>query len=102
VDIRVGSPSYGQWVGIELSFENGKQLYIPEGFLHGFVTLEPETEIVYKCTDYYSASADGAVRFDDPDLAIDWGIETSEAILSEKDTKAPFLAAFVSPFVFES
>lgn len=101
VDIRKGSPTFGEWFGIELSFENGKQLYIPEGFLHGFVTRQPDTEIIYKCTDFYSAESDGAVRFDDKDLAIDWGIDVGQAILSPKDDAAPTLAEFDSPFVFE-
>lgn len=101
VDIRKGSPTFGKWFGIELSFDNGKQLYIPEGFLHGFVTREPDTEIVYKCTDFYSAEADGAVRFDDPELNIDWGIDVKDAKLSPKDDAAPYMSAFDSPFVFE-
>lgn len=90
VDIRHGSPTFGQWVGAELSFENGRQLLIPEGFLHGFVTRVPETEIVYKCSDYYAPDCDAAVRFDDPDLGIDWGL-TAPPILSEKDAAAPRL-----------
>lgn len=101
VDIRKGSPSYGKWTGVELSFENGKQLLVPAGFLHGFVTLEPDTEIVYKCSDYYSSECDGAVRFDDPGIGIDWGMDTSKAHLSEKDTTAPLLSQFNSPFVFD-
>ena len=66
-----GSPTYGQWVSEELTFENGKQLYIPEGFLHGFVTLEPNSEIIYKCTNFYNKSSEGCVRFNDPDLKKD-------------------------------
>jgi dTDP-4-dehydrorhamnose 3,5-epimerase len=100
VDIRRGSPTFGRWLGYELSFDNGLQLLIPEGFLHGFVTREPHTEIIYKCSDYFAPDFDGAVRFDDPDLAIDWGIE-GEAILSEKDRKAPLFRDFVSPFTHE-
>lgn len=101
VDIRKGSPTYGQWTGVELSFENGKQLLVPQGFLHGFSTLEPETEIVYKCDDYYAPDCDGAVRFDDPDIGIDWHMDGREAVLSDKDTTAPFLKDFDSPFVYE-
>lgn len=100
VDIRKGSPTFGHWVGVELSFENGKQLLIPEGFLHGFVTREPDTEIIYKCSDYYAPNCDGAVRFDDPDLCIDWGLE-SEPLLSEKDAAAPLMKDCVSPFVWK-
>jgi len=100
VDIRKGSPTFGRWVSVELSFENSKQLLIPAGFLHGFITREPDTEIIYKCTDYYAPDCDGAVRFDDPDLGINWGLEGG-ALLSDKDAKAPFLKDFDSPFTWE-
>ena len=99
VDIRTGSPTFGEWVGVELSFENGRQLLVPEGFLHGFVTREPSTEIIYKCSDYYAAECDGAVRFDDPDIGIDWGL-SGPPVLSEKDTTAPLLSEFQSPFTY--
>ena len=101
VDIRRGSPTYGRWVGVELSAEAGNQLYIPAGFLHGFAVLEPNSELLYKCSDFYAPDCDGAVRFDDPDIGIDWGIDPKAAILSDKDAKAPFLKDFVSPFVYE-
>ncbi len=100
VDIRAGSPAYGRWVGVELSFDNGRQLLIPPGFLHGFITREPMTEIVYKCTDFYAPEADGAVRWNDPDIGIDWGL-TGDPVLSEKDAKAPFLAELGSVFSYE-
>lgn len=100
VDIRKGSPTYGKWFGIELTAENGKQLLIPAGFLHGFSTRAPHTEIIYKCTDYYSPTADGGVRFDDPDIGIAWGL-TGDAVLSEKDAAAPLLKDFDSPFTWE-
>ena len=99
VDIRKGSPTYGNWVGEELTFENGRQLWVPAGFLHGFMTLEPDTEIVYKCTDYYSPECDGAVRWDT--CGIEWPLDGIEAVLSEKDEKATALADFDSPFTFE-
>jgi dTDP-4-dehydrorhamnose 3,5-epimerase len=101
VDVRVGSPSFGRWFGVELSAENGKQLLVPRGFLHGFVTLQPDTEILYKCSDYYSSECDRTVRFDDPDIGVDWGIDPSSAILSEKDANAPFLRDIQSPFTYE-
>lgn len=99
VDIRRGSPTYGQSVGVELSFENGHQLLVPAGFLHGFVTRQPDTEIIYKCSDYYSPECDGAVRWDS--CGVDWGMDGVEALLSDKDAKAPALADFESPFVWE-
>ncbi|WP_412508803.1 dTDP-4-dehydrorhamnose 3,5-epimerase [Roseovarius sp. SYSU LYC5161] len=102
VDIRRGSPTYGAWVGVELSFENGRQLLIPEGFLHGFATREPMTEIIYKCSDYYAPETDSTVRFDDPDIGIDWGIDPVEAVLSDKDARAPWFRDFTSPFVLEA
>jgi dTDP-4-dehydrorhamnose 3,5-epimerase len=98
VDIRRGSPTFGRWFGVALSFDNGRQLLIPAGFLHGFVTREPDTEVIYKCSDYYAPECDGAVRFDDSDLGIDWGLGGIAAILSEKDARAPAFAAFNSPF----
>lgn len=95
VDIRKGSPTYGQWTGAELSFENGYQLWIPPGFLHGFVTREPDTEILYKCTDYYAPDCDGAVAWDT--IGIDWGLQKAP-ILSAKDSQAPVWNKFDSPF----
>lgn len=102
VDIRKGSPTYGRWTGKVLSFENGHQLLIPVGFLHGFVTCEPDTEIIYKCSDYYAPDCDGAVRFDDPDISIDWGLDGVTPLLSEKDEAAPFLKDFDSPFIWSA
>jgi dTDP-4-dehydrorhamnose 3,5-epimerase len=101
VDIRVGSPTYGQWFGVELSAENGRQLLIPAGFLHGFVTREPDTEILYKCTDYYAPDCDGAVRWDDPKIDIDWGLGGTAPTLSDKDAAAPGFNDFQSPFRYE-
>jgi dTDP-4-dehydrorhamnose 3,5-epimerase len=101
VDIRKGSPTFGKWFGIELSAENGKQLLVPCGFAHGFVTRAPNTEICYKCSDTYAPDTEGAIRFDDPDLAIDWGVDPNSAILSDKDAAAPKLADIATPFEFE-
>ena len=100
VDIRRGSPTYGHWVAEELSAENGAALLIPRGFLHGFVTLTPETDVLYKVDAYYAPDCDGAIRFDDPDLGIDWGIAPGRAVLSEKDARAPAFRDFVSPFIY--
>ena len=99
VDIRRGSPTYGQWVGYELSAENGHQLYVPMGFAHGFVTLEPDSEIVYKCSDYYAPETEGALRWDDPDIRIKWPLQ-GNPIHREKDAIAPMLKDFESPFIF--
>ena len=102
VDIRKGSLSFGKWFGTELSFENGKQLLVPAGFLHGFVTRTPDTEIVYKCSDYYSPECDGAVRFDCPQIGIDWGMAGAAPVLSEKDKDAPTLDSFDSCLLYTS
>ena len=99
VDIRRGSQTYGQWVGDVLSADNAHQLYVPIGFAHGFVTLEPYSEIVYKCSDYYAPETEGAIRWDDPDVGIDW-LLTGDPILSQKDALAPLLKDFESPFIF--
>lgn len=100
VDIRRGSPTYGQWYGTELSFENGAQLLVPKGFLHGFMALTDDCEICYKCTDYYAPECDGAVAWDDPDIAIAWPLEVTP-VISDKDAAAQSLAAFNSPFTWE-
>lgn len=98
VDVRRSSPTYGKWVKAELSAQNGVQLFVPEGFLHGFVTLEAATEIAYKVDNYYSKEADGAVLWNDPDLGIDWGIGAAEVVISPKDAQAQSFAGFASPF----
>jgi dTDP-4-dehydrorhamnose 3,5-epimerase len=100
VDLRNGSPTYGQWVGIELSAENGKQLYIPEGFAHGFMTLEPNSMIFYKVSDYYAPDCDRGLAWDNPTIAIDWPLQGNKPILSGKDEKQPSLKEFQSPFAY--
>lgn len=102
VDVRRGSPSFGQWTGVVLSAENRRQLLIPAGFLHGFVTRAPDTAVAYKCSDFYAPETEGSVRFDDPDLAIDWGIDPDKAVLSEKDAAAPWLRDTAIPFTWEA
>tara|TARA_R110002072_G_scaffold242550_3_gene401327 strand:- start:14449 stop:15009 length:561 start_codon:yes stop_codon:yes gene_type:complete len=96
VDIRVGSPFFGKWQAVELSASNRRRLYIPPGFLHGFLTLVDDTVIEYKCSDFYAAECDGAVRWDS--LGIDWG--TTDPLLSDKDAAAVAFADFESPFEF--
>lgn len=96
VDIRTGSSTYGKWVGVELTPDNGRQLFVPKGFLHGFVTLTDDTEVQYKCTDLYSPENDGAVCWNDPAIGVDWGV--TAPILSDKDARAPLLAEIGQPF----
>jgi dTDP-4-dehydrorhamnose 3,5-epimerase len=98
VDIRKGSPTYGQWVGATLSAENTHQLWVPAGFAHGYATLEDETEVLYKVTGFYAPECEGGILWNDPDLAIDWPVDTTSALLSEKDLKLPGFRDFVSPF----
>lgn len=102
VDIRKGSPTYGQWTGVTLSAENGVQLLIPAGFLHGFVTRVPDCVVAYKCSDTYAPDCEGSVRFDDPDIGIDWGIPAYRAVLSDKDAAAGSFADLDSPFTHEA
>ncbi|WP_029041480.1 dTDP-4-dehydrorhamnose 3,5-epimerase [Cucumibacter marinus] len=92
VDIRKGSPTFAQWVGLELTASKGNQLFVPAGFAHGFLTLEPDTEVLYKVSDYYSREHERSIRFDDPDIAIDWPGSADQPVLSEKDREAPRLS----------
>lgn len=98
VDARRGAPTYGQWVGYELSAENGAQLYVPKGFLHGFVTRSEDAEVQYKCTDYYAPEADGSVAWNS--LGIDWGLRVKPE-LSAKDKDAVAFEDWTSPFTWE-
>lgn len=100
VDIRKGSPTYGQHVAIELTEDNHRQFFIPRGFAHGFAVLSPEAIFQYKCDNFYHPEADGGISILDNSLGIDWRIPTEHAILSEKDTKHSFLKDFNSPFEF--
>ena len=99
VDIRRGSPTFGRSFGAELSFENGRQLYVPEGFLHGFMTLMDDTEIVYKCSDYYAPQSDGSVLWSS--CGIDWP-PVENPTLSDKDAQAIPFEAFQTPFEWET
>jgi len=103
VDIRKGSPTYGQWVAAELSADNDRQMYIPEGFAHGFITLEPGTAFLYKCSDTYAPDTEGGIAWDDPDLDLPWPTDqlTGELRLSDKDKQLPRLADLDSPFTYQ-
>jgi dTDP-4-dehydrorhamnose 3,5-epimerase len=92
VDLRRGSPTFGAHVAVELSAANWRQLLVPVGFAHGFCTLEPDCEVLYKVTAPYSAANDYGLAFDDPALGIDWGVDPAQAVLSDKDRKHPRLA----------
>ncbi|MBQ3010932.1 MAG: dTDP-4-dehydrorhamnose 3,5-epimerase [Oscillospiraceae bacterium] len=96
VDLRPDSPTYKQWVAVELSAENKKQLMIPRGFGHAFVTLTDDVEFLYKADNFYAPEADGGIRWNDPELCIDWG--TDSPILSDKDANAPFLKDAVTDY----
>lgn len=100
VDLRKGSPTFGRWESVLLSAENKKMFYIPEGFAHGFLTLEDDTEFMYKCTDYYHPEYDGGIRYDDPEIGIAWpfqeyGIRPEDLLLSAKDKNLPTLAEYL-------
>ena len=100
VDIRKGSPTYGQHVAVELSEDNHRQFFIPKGFAHGFAVLSDVAVFQYKCDEFYHPEADGGISILDGSLGIDWHVDPAEAILSEKDTRHPLLKDFVSPFIF--
>jgi dTDP-4-dehydrorhamnose 3,5-epimerase len=100
VDIRRGSPSFGQWVGATLSAANHQQLWVPAGFAHGFLTLSEHAEVLYKTTDFWSRDCERAIRWDDPQLAIAWP-QSAQPVLSEKDAVAPRLADLSASDLFE-
>ncbi|MCH5218909.1 MAG: dTDP-4-dehydrorhamnose 3,5-epimerase [Muribaculaceae bacterium] len=99
VDIRVGSPTYGQHIAVELSDENKLQFFIPKGFAHGFAVLSDEAVFQYKCDEYYHPEAEGGLSALDPALGIDWRLTPSEILLSDKDLRNPSLSSFTSPFL---
>ncbi len=101
VDVRRGSPTYGKWVSALLSADNDSQLYVPVGFAHAFVTLEPDTEVAYKVTDVYAPDCDGGILWSDAAVGIDWPLPATGAVLSDKDKLLPTLAEFDSPFDYD-
>lgn len=101
VDLRLGSPTYGHHVAVELSAENGRQLWVPPGFAHGFCTTMPNTEISYKVTNYYSAEHDRGLLWNDPAIGIKWPVDLAAVVLSEKDRNQPSLAEVNTTFKYE-
>jgi dTDP-4-dehydrorhamnose 3,5-epimerase len=101
-DIRKGSPTQGCYVAVILSAENQKQLYIPDGFAHGYCTLEADTEVLYKASDFYSKEHEHGIRWDDPDFKIEWGVTEDSVILSDKDGKLPFYSELEPFFTYSS
>lgn len=100
VDLRRGSPTYAQHVAVELSAESGEQLYVPEGFAHGFCSLEADTRVAYKVSAFYAPDHEAGLRWDDPALGISWPVAAADALLSDKDLVLPSLADFESPFAY--
>jgi len=101
VDMRKGSPTYGQWEGYILSEHNHRQLLVPKGFAHAFLTLTPNVNFLYKCDNYYNAQADGGINFNSPELGIEWPIDLAKTITSEKDANLPTFAEFEAENPFE-
>jgi dTDP-4-dehydrorhamnose 3,5-epimerase len=101
VDIRRNSPTFGRYVSIELSSDSGRQLFIPTGFAHGFVTLEDEVSVQYKVSDYYAPSCEGGIRWNDPDIAFPWPFNDVDIIRSERDEELPLLKGLESPFRYD-
>ena len=101
IDLRRGSPTFGRSVSALLSAQNATQLYVPIGFGHAFVTLEPDTEVIYKVNEFYAPECEGGIIWNDPTLGIDWPLPSSGALLSAKDQRLPLLAQFVSPFEYD-
>jgi dTDP-4-dehydrorhamnose 3,5-epimerase len=101
VDIRRGSPTFGKYVSTELSSETGRQLYIPVGFAHGFLTLENDVVVMYKTSDYYSPTLESGIRWNDPDIVFPWPLKDANIIISDKDRRLPLLKEFTSPFAYD-
>ncbi|MXP62979.1 dTDP-4-dehydrorhamnose 3,5-epimerase [Roseomonas sp. M0104] len=101
VDLRKGSPTYGHWVGATLTGEGGEQLFVPVGFAHGFVTLEPGSEVAYKTSAAYAPDCDAGIRWDDPTIGVEWPLPAHGPTLSAKDQRQPALAGFDTPFAYD-
>lgn len=101
VDVRRGSPTFGQHVSAELSADTGRQLYIPAGFAHGFLTLENDVVVNYKVSAFYALAYESGIRWDDPDVGVAWPIDSGDVILSDKDRRLPLLKNFDSPFAYD-
>lgn len=102
IDIRAGSPTYGDWVGAELTAENGRQLFVPVGFAHAYLTLEPDCEVTYKVSGTYAPQSEGGIRWDDPAIAVRWPMPAGAVpIVSDKDAILPLLADFATPFAYD-
>jgi dTDP-4-dehydrorhamnose 3,5-epimerase len=101
VDIRRGSPTFGKYASVELSAATGRQLYIPVGFAHGYLTLEDDVALMYKVSDYYAPSYESGIRWSDPDIGIPWPFKDADIITSDKDGRLPFLKELVSPFAYD-
>jgi dTDP-4-dehydrorhamnose 3,5-epimerase len=99
-DIRVGSTTFGQWVGYRLDDENHRQLLVPDGFAHGFCVLSEVADVTYKVSAYYNPSTEGGFRYDDPEVGIDWSVDAAELIASERDRTAPTLAQLAESLPF--
>ena len=99
VDIREGSPNFGKWEAYQLTPANGKQLYVPIGFAHGFITLEPDSEVIYKCSNYYAPETECSILWDDPNLAIEWPVD-KKPIVSYKDSVASRFKDLKTPFIY--
>jgi dTDP-4-dehydrorhamnose 3,5-epimerase len=94
VDVRAGSPTYGRWVGAELTADNGAQLYVPRGFAHAYMTLTADTEVLYKIDGYYSPSTERGLRWNDPEVGIDWPLPQADIVINARDRDLPLLADF--------
>jgi dTDP-4-dehydrorhamnose 3,5-epimerase len=101
VDLRLGSPSYGKWMAVTLTAQGGEQIFVPDGFAHGYCTLEDNTEVAYKVDDYYAPDCERGLIWDDPTLGIGWPVAPTDAVLSDKDRKLPRFADFASPFRYD-